>query len=311
MQTGELTDFLFPLTQGGNAEGRRHGNEVFVTKEATNAAQREPLQMMRAAQTRAVYLLCTLLILSLPGLSPAEEDKGEATAASEIRHGRLELKRQATNRGTTDETTKTQLKIDAYLNGFVSLLRIEMPFPDDQTDFEGDPFRPRVGDIKIRTGFRPFQIDETPVSTYIEITFPTADPESLGSGKYQLTGGIQPTYGVPLPELYSQSHKMTFSPLFKQVVSVAGDEERKNINYTQIELALRDTWRSRFWLKLTPKPVLDWEQDARTGAVLELEAGWIINRRWSTWLMLGTRMWGEGVPSTYDQRVELGLAFLF
>lgn len=267
--------------------------------------------MMRSAQTRAVYLLCTLLMLTLPGLSPAGEDKGDATAASEILHGRLELKRQATNRGTTDETTKTQLKIDAYLNGFVSLLRIEMPFPDDKTDFEGDPFRPRLGDIKIRTGFRPFPIDETPVSTFIEVTFPTADPESLGSGKYQLTGGIQPTFGVSLPELYSQSHKMTFSPLFKQVVSVAGDEDRKNINYTQIELALRDTWRSLFWLKLTPKPVLDWEQDARTGAVLELEAGWIINRRWSTWLMLGTRMWGGGVPSTYDHRVELGLAFLF
>lgn len=282
-----------------------------MTNELTNAAKREPLQMMRAAQTLVAYLFCTLLMLTLPGLSPAEKDKGEATADSEIRHGRFELKRQATNHGTPDETTKTQMKIDAYLDGFVSLLRFEVPFPDDKTDFEGDPFSPRLGDIKIRTGFRPFQIGEIPVSTYIEVTFPTADPESLGSGKYQLTGGIQPTFGVPLPEPFSQSHKMTFSPLIKQVVSVAGDEDRKNINYTQIELALRDTWRNLFWLKLTPKPVVDWEQDAKTGAVLELEAGWIIDRRWSAWLMLGTRLWGEGVPSTYDQRVELGVAFLF
>jgi hypothetical protein len=29
------------------------------------------------------------------------------------------------------------------------------------------------------------------------------------------------------------------------------------------------------------------------------------------WLMLGTNLWGEGVPSTYDKRVELGVAFLF
>lgn len=282
-----------------------------MTNEVTHAAKREPLQMMRAAQTLVAYLFCTLLMLTLPGLSPAEKDKGEATADSEIRHGRFELKRQATNHGTPDETTKTQMKIDAYLDGFVSLLRFEVPFPDDKTDFEGDPFSPRLGDIKIRTGFRPYQIGEIPVSTYIEVTFPTADPESLGSGKYQLTGGIQPTFGVPLSEPFSQSHRMTFSPLIKQVVSVAGDEDRKNINYTQIELALRDTWRNLFWLKLTPKPVVDWEQDAKTGAVLELEAGWIIDRRWSAWLMLGTRLWGEGVPSTYDQRVELGVAFLF
>jgi hypothetical protein len=36
---------------------------------------------------------------------------------------------------------------------------------------------------------------------------------------------------------------MTFSPLVKQVVSVAGDEDRKNINYTQLELALREAWQ--------------------------------------------------------------------
>ena len=92
---------------------------------------------------------------------------------------------------------------------------------------------------------------------------------------------------------------------------MAGDEDRKNINYTQFELALRDTWRNLFWLKLTPKPVIDWEQDAKTGAVLELELGWIVNRHWSMWMMLGTSLWGEGVPSTYDKRVELGVSFLF
>jgi hypothetical protein len=92
----------------------------------------------------------------------------------------------------------------------------------------------------------------------------------------------------------AQSHSLIFSPLVKQVVSVAGDEDRKNINYTKVELALRDTWRNRFWIKLTPKPVLDWEQDGKTGAVGELELGWIIDRRWSTWLMFGTRLWGEG-----------------
>jgi len=92
---------------------------------------------------------------------------------------------------------------------------------------------------------------------------------------------------------------------------VADDQDRKNINYTKFELPLRDTWQKKYWPKLTPKPGVDWEQDAKTGAVAELEFGWIINRRWSTWLMLGTRLWGEGIPSTYDKRVEFGVAFLF
>jgi len=57
---------------------------------------------------------------------------------------------------------------------------------------------------------------------------------------------------------------MTFSPLVKQVVSVAGDEDRKNINYTQLELALREAWQKKYWLKMRPKVIVDWEQDANT-----------------------------------------------
>jgi hypothetical protein len=269
---------------------------------------------MRVTQILAGILFIITLVLPLPDFSHAEEDSEERDASAapkEVLHGKIELKRQATNRGMPEETTKTVVKIDAYLEGVISLLRLEVPFPDDKTDFEGDPLNPDLGDIKVRVGFRPVRMHDIPVSSFIEVTFPTADPESQGSGKYQLTGAIQPTVKIPLTEQLSQSHAMTFSPLVKQVVSVAGDEDRKNINYTQFEPALREAWQKKYWLKMTPKVIVDWEQDANTGSVLELEIGWIINRRWSTWLMLGTRLWGEGIPSTYDKRVELGVSFLF
>jgi len=45
--------------------------------------------------------------------------------------------------------------------------------------------------------------------------------------------------------------------------------------------------------------------------VAELEGGWNINRHWAAWLMGGGRLWGEGVPSTYDRRVGIGVACLF
>jgi len=267
--------------------------------------------MLRRAKTLGVIVLLAFLMQAPPGISRAEEDSRDAAAARELPHGKIELKRQATNRGTPGESTKTQLKIDAYPGGFLSLFRLEVPFPDEKTDFEGDPFNPRLGDIKVRAGLRPVRMHDIPVSTFIEVTFPTADPEDLGSGKYQLTPGLYAALPIPLPKSPAQSHQLTFFPLIKQVVSVAGDGDRKNINYTQLEFALRDMWRNQFWFKLTPKPVVDWEQDAETGAVAELELGWIVNRCWSTWMMLGTRLWGDGVPGTYDKRVELGVSFLF
>lgn len=266
---------------------------------------------MRRTRTLAAIICFAFLVPFSAGSGRADAVSRGAAADGEAPRGKIELKREATNRGTPGESSKTQLKIDTYLEGVVSLFRLEMPFPDKKTDFEGDPFNPRLGDIKIRAGFRPVRMSDVPVSTYLEVTFPTADPEDLGSGKYQITPGIFTTVPIPLSESLSQEHKMSVSPLVKQVVSVAGDEDRKDINYTKFELALRETWRNQFWLKLTPKPVVDWQQDGKTGAVGELEVGWIIDRRWSTWLMFGTRLWGEGVPSTYDKRVELGLAFLF
>ena len=104
---------------------------------------------------------------------------------------------------------------------------------------------------------------------------------------------------------------MRYEWLVRQTVSVAGDADRKDINTTKPELALRDTIDTRYWLKLTFKPVIDWIQDAKTGAVLDLEGGWNANRFWRFSLIGGTRLWGEGVPGTYDSKIELvaGRAF--
>ncbi len=245
-------------------------------------------------------------------MAQADDDSSREPAGDRKEKPRfyIELKRENTNRGTPEETTKTQIKIDAFLDGIVSLLRLEVPFPDEPTSFEGDPFNPHLGDIKVRVGFRPLRLDSVPLGSFLEVTFPTASPEELGFGKYQISPGIRTdvpiTFGQRLPE----SHKVSFEPLVQQVVSVAGDQNLPNLNYTKFELALRDTWRQKYWLKLTTKPVVDWEQGA-TGSVAELEGGWIINRHWQVWLMLGTRLWGEPVPTTYGQRVGVNASVTF
>jgi hypothetical protein len=234
-------------------------------------------------------------------------------AVSAERHfwkGRVELKRENTGRGTSDETTKTTLKMEMYPPGVLSLIRLEVPFPDERTDLEGSPFDPHLGDIKVRAGFGPFPGDTTRASPFLEMIFPTANPGSLGTGKYQLSAGIKMTFPLPVPDGMKGAHKVTFSPLLQQNLSVAGDEDRKDINYTKLELILRDVMGA-YWLSLKVKPVVDWEQDAKTGAVAELEGGRLFGKVWSLWLMLGTRLWGEGVPSTYGTRITIGVARMF
>jgi hypothetical protein len=66
--------------------------------------------------------------------SAAGEETDSAKPAAPERsfsRGLVELKRQATSRGTPEETTKTNLKFDYFPEeGIVALLRLELPFPD-------------------------------------------------------------------------------------------------------------------------------------------------------------------------------------
>lgn len=221
-------------------------------------------------------------------------------ASESVSSGLVELKRQATSRGTPEETTKTNLKLDFFVHeGIVSLLRLELPFPDEQATFGGSPFDPDFGDAKTRVGFRAKQVLGRPTTSFVEITFPTANPESQGTGKYQISAGAKMAFARSL------------SVQVQQVVSFAGDASRNDINQSKFELEWRDTWSDVYYGKATAKPVIDWVGDARSGGVLELEGGWAVDRRWTLALMAGGLLWGEGVPGTYQTRVELKLIWRY
>jgi hypothetical protein len=231
--------------------------------------------------------------------------------------GRLELKRINTSRGTPEETTRTALRVETFLDGAVSLLRVDLPLPDADTDFEGSAFDPRLGDIKVRTGFRALKSGSLSFPSFAELTVPSANPSSLGSGKYQLGLGVRMLAPFRAPVSDAAAHAMRFEAEASRTTSFLGDAARADVNYTKLELTFYDLWRERYTLKLKLKPAWDHVRDA-AGAVAEVEAGFYFGekhgaqRAWRTWLMLGARVAGpDDVSSTYNTRVELGLALTF
>lgn len=240
-----------------------------------------------------------------------ESEKAKSGTASEEkwRGGRIEIKRQNTSRGTPEESTKTTFRLEGYFKGTVSLLRLDIPFPDEETDFNGSPFDPHLGDIKLRVGFRSFEAYSRFFSSFIEVTFPTANPESLGSGKYQLCAAINTSITLESLTSKAQSRQARFLAQIKQTNSIGGDQEREDINYTSFEFNLYVTWQKKYRLKLDLKPTVDWDQDGQTGAVSEIEWRVTFAHDWQTWLMLGARVWGPaGIPGTYNDRIEIGVA---
>lgn len=156
----------------------------------------------------------------------------------------------------------------------MSLPRLELPFPDKTSTFAGSAFDPAFGDAKTRVGFRAVDVAGRPVTSFLEVTFPTADPAELGTGKYQLSAGMNTAFSMSPGSPSFGSPAQSFSIQVQQVVSFAGDQSRNDINQTKFELTWRDAWAAGHYAKATAKPVIDWVGDGQTGAVLELEGGW-------------------------------------
>jgi hypothetical protein len=186
------------------------------------------------------------------------------------------------------------------------MLSFQVALPDEKTDFGGSPFNPRLGDSKARFRFPSFSGGRWGMSSFIEATFPTADPEELGSGKYQLSAGVTATTRIASPKAMERSHVLRFTSQLQQINSVAGDEAAPDINYTKLDLSVRDTWGMN-WLKGAVNMRADWEKNGKTGAVGELEYGHRLDSNWSIWGMVGGLLWGEGVKGTYGTKVMLGV----
>jgi hypothetical protein len=243
-----------------------------------------------------------------PAPAPAEVQDDQPVQGGKDRTFRAELKRDFTDRGTPDETTKTTIKLTAYFEGILSQLRLDLPFPDAETDFGGSITEPRLGDVKLRATFRDVRAGTLGLVSFLEMTFPTANPEDLGSGKYQLSAGVRTVVPFSLGEAAPVSHRLTFRPLVQQYVSVAGDPDYKDIDNTRLEIGLRDTWRKKAWLGAKVKTTVDWENGGATGAVGEIEVGGFLSRVLSAWITAGARLWGGPVPGTYDHRLSIALA---
>jgi hypothetical protein len=290
--------------------GARCGVDGRMQMRAVSVAAGKNTRCGRASRTAAVVLALAMAMAHAAGDGVDGSKAGSAVA--EFPRGLIELKRQGTARGTPEETTKTNLEFDHFPpGGAVSLLRLELPFPDAKTSFSGSVLDPDFGDAKIRIGFRAVEVSTRPVTSFVELTFPTADPQSQGTGKYQASAGARTAFPLSPGTASFGSPRQALSAQVQQVVSFAGDPATKDINQTKFELEWRGTWTAGHHAKATAKPVVDWVGDGRTGAVLELEAGWLLDRQWTLALMAGGLLWGEGVPSTYSKRAEIKLVYRY
>jgi len=214
---------------------------------------------------------------------------------------RFELKRSLIDRGSTEENTRTTLRAELLIDSPVWLVRLDVPFIDKNNSFTSDALNAGLGDMKVRVAFGPLRVQASTISPLADVVFPTGG--SRGSGKYQVAPGV--TASIRLPSTWSKP-ALFWLPLIEHFLSVAGDPSRSDINYTRLELKVEARW-PHWIVSLDPRPVIDWTQGVRTAADIELQGTWVPSGHWRLWLKAGRRLWGDTLPTTYDDKLEIGV----
>jgi hypothetical protein len=146
---------------------------------------------------------------------------------------------------------------------------------------------------------------------FLDVTFPTAENQTLGSGKYQLGPGVRLAFPINSEfGVWVNARQLQFQVQLQEVFSVAGDDKRRSINVTKLEFGLEAALGERYWMKLEPKFTQDWIQD-KFGAVLEIEAGWHITRHWNAWIKPGVGTNGSRAAGVYDELLQVGVRYVF
>ncbi|MEM9063586.1 MAG: hypothetical protein AAGD13_24265 [Pseudomonadota bacterium] len=162
-----------------------------------------------------------------------------------------------------------------------------------------------LGDINARLLTVPY-LDlksGTAIAVGLEFFFPTATDDALGDGKFSLGPQI---FGVKFNPFGIKGSLV--APAVQQVVSIVGDDDRRDVNRTQLDLfILKQSDDKKSYVLLDPQYVIDWDNQTEFGLV-EAEAGYVLDSGVSFYGRPGV---GFGGDSAIDFNLEFGVKYVF
>ena len=164
-----------------------------------------------------------------------------------------------------------------------------------------DPIEDQFGfaDVAVRAR-NVWTSERSSVIVGAEAVLRTADDELLGSGKWQLNPSVA--------FVYHFSSEYLLATAWKQRLSIAGDDERPDLNASEFRLIGIYINPEGWWLQADYQPKINWENDGAVSHLLEFEAGAMITRSVGISVRPGV---GIGANKERDWSIGIGLRFLF
>ncbi len=202
-------------------------------------------------------------------------------------------------------------KTDIYLNqtilrtivkiGKSFTTRIDIPYVYNSFTSSAKHRQSGIGDISLRLlGYRFFENPKSAFTASLEISMNTAQSPILGLGKNLLIPVV--SYSTLIPK-----QKMLFTAVLQQTNSISGDEERKKVNFTKIQLALIKYWSRRTWTVLAPEWFIDY-----VGGGLSMNLRTRLTHapipRMNIWITPSAGIFGD-FPGRYTWSLDIGGRF--
>jgi len=264
---------------------------------------------VRNQTTVRITWSCFLLMLCMP-LSLLAQTQPAAPSAAETL-----LKKPSDFRSRAEIRNEYQdLEGDGYRNLVIPrveyavtpavALRLDLPYVTYDPGDGGERVSGQ-GDLLARIAWRAVQREGSALILVTEVFFDTADDPRLGQGKTVVAPLVYAAIDVP-------KHDSVFFPNVQHYFSVAGDENRPDVNFTVLKPNLLTRWPNKIYTFLEPQFTIDWERDAKVGLTVELEVGKILSRNIAAWARPGIGVINKyELPQVYNWNLEVGMRYIF
>ena len=217
---------------------------------------------------------------------------------------RIQLSTEIRKRPNGSQEERSVLRVDRPI-GERGLLRVDVRYQErNSADSDTTSTKGGLGDLFVRLGYRLLDREGFHLFVGSDVIFPTADPDVLGRGKYQIGPGVAASFALP------QINSSLF-PLVQHIQSVGGDPSRRNVDYSSLTLRLNTPWSPQWWTFVQSELRLDWTRDRKTGMFLTGEIGRRLGPNYRLYGRVGGAAWGANVTGGYDYLGQIGVRYMF
>lgn len=175
-------------------------------------------------------------------------------------------------------------------------LRLDIPYVFSDVTFETTS---GLGDIFIEGNFIFNASDPSSFITGTTLIFPTATKDELGFGKYV----VAPLIGITYTNGWG-----FLGILFRDYLSYAGDDSRKNVHELSIQPLVKVDFGKGWYTIFEPDIRINWVS-TKIFIPYTQEFGWMFNRNWIASVKGGFHLYNG--DKRYDWLAEVRLSYLY